>query len=148
MITFDIKTKCEANSNQLKIPNFRKANFQKFKENINKIKWESLFNNTNSAERWDIFKIKIMEAQHKSIPNKIKRNHINVNPKWYTNEIGQLINRRKHAYNIYIRNKNDRNLNIFNESKRNVKRAVITGKRNYEMNIAKNSKTDRKKILR
>merc|ERR1712074_50058 len=146
MIEFEINIKYESKNNYTKVPNFRRANFNTFRERVSEIPWNNIFISKTTNEQWEILLDTILTAQNGSVPLKRKRTGNKNNPKWYSVEIGRLIKDRNNAHKNYTRTKSEADLNIFTERKRNVKRAVKTAKRNYERNIAGSCKENPKKF--
>merc|ERR1712074_255324 len=147
MIEFEINIKYESKNNYTKVPNFRRANFNTFRERVSEIPWNNIFISKTTNEQWEILLDTILTAQNESVPLKRKRTGIKNNPKWYSVEIGRLIKDRNNAHKNYTRTKSEADLNVFTERKRNVKSAVKVAKRNYERNIAGSCKENPKKFF-
>ena len=87
MIEFEINIKSESKVNCTKVPNFRRANFDRFRERVSEIPW-NMFRNKSINEQWGMLMDTILSAQNESVPFKRKRIGNKNNPKWYSVEIG------------------------------------------------------------
>lgn len=124
-------------------PNYRLANYSCMKNAIRGIhvKLENL-NNTN--DQWAKFKQIYMEAQNTYIPMKPRENKSNNKPPWFSINITRAIRDRQKLHKIKKINNSEDITNQYANSRRIVKRLIRTAKREYEINIARDSTTNPK----
>ena len=146
MISFNIKIRCDGSPSNIKIPNFKKANFNEMRQSVRSVSWDSILNGKDVNSQWETFKTIILNAQEKFVPLKAKRDVQQNKPKWYNGYIAQLINNRNIAHKEYKQSNSNLSLNKFIDSKRLVKRAIRNVKRSYEINLSKNAKGNPKKF--
>jgi hypothetical protein len=146
IIRFRLNMKTEIQSNEMRIPNFYKANFNLFRDKFSNVDWHCM-DEISVNEQWELLKDKIKEVERETVPFKIKRTQMGkMKPKWFNYNICKLITDRNKVYNTYKRNKNDDNKKAYVESRRCVKKAIRNAKREYEMQIAKDSKENPKRF--
>ena len=79
MVRFDINFNVKSEENNVKVPDFNRAKWLDFINEINRNEWETIFHNKNAHEMWNDFKNIIYEAQERHIPtreiraNKLKK---------------------------------------------------------------------------
>ena len=146
-IVFNLNVKSVTTTNNKRIPDFRRAKFSKFREEMSRINWDNLLSNVSDLDScWNLFKDKIKEIRARCVPNKFKRVVAN-NPGWFNETIKHAIIQRDRAYTNYTQNSNDINKDLFYRAKRRVKAVVKSSKRNYEKSLAENCKKKRSKAL-
>ena len=98
-ITFNLSfTSKIYNSSDEKIPDFRKANFQKFKEMIASTDWSQFCNTNNINADWQFFTKTYAKAAQECIPLRKRRKGHKTKPNWWTNEIANILRDKKIAH--------------------------------------------------
>ena len=67
--------------------NFRKANFQLFKELVNRTPWETALRDKGAEQSWQIFKDAFHRAQELSIPRCKKSGKDSKRPAWMSRDL-------------------------------------------------------------
>ena len=121
--------------------NFRRANFEAMRADLDDKRLERLIVNSDAAQGFELLKNKIIESCRRYIPKK----YITINnPSWINNDVKQSIARRQRAYDERKRNNTDETSAEYFTARRLVKRAVKQAKRNREINVATLCKTNPK----
>lgn len=145
-VTFYLNIKTETTKNIKCVPDFRKAKFSEYKNELNKVDWDSVFSDCSDIDRkWSALKDKMKSIRNVYVPSRSKRDNKN-NPGWFNEGIRSTIIQRDKAHAVYSRNPNSNNKENFFIAKRKVKSIVKSSKRNYEKSIADNCKKDPKRF--
>ncbi len=99
LIRFSIKTEFTLTSNKTKIPDYRKANFNRPRQLLPLASCNRL-NLTDADTAWTDFKNKLLEVERATVPMKTRRANGTLNPPWMTANIKMAINRKKRNYNL------------------------------------------------
>lgn len=94
----------------------------------------------------DSFTNIFLEAENKWTSKVRKRVNGTKNPQWMTNNIKLLINRKKNAYLKYKKSKTNVDFIRYVTIKRCCEKEIRKAKRNYEINISRQAKTNAKKF--
>ena len=142
------KINCEVNvkENALLIPNYKKGNILSLKAEIKKINWQTVFVNKTVDEMCTTLTNILLEAENKWIPKVRKRLNETKNPQWMTRIIKLAIDRKKNAYLKYKKSKSEDDYMRYIATKRFCEREIRKSKRNHEINISRQSKTNPKKF--
>ena len=101
MIKFNINLENKMMSNYQTVSDFKKANFEAFRNSLAIAVWEDLLGG-NSEEMWSEFLRVFKDLEKNYIPYKIKRTSGDSKPKWRNIAIGNALNSRNRAYKRYI----------------------------------------------
>lgn len=145
-ITFNLKIQSSIQSNNSVIPDFSRANFDLLRAEILEISHNIMESQDNVLEIFDYFKANFHSIENNCIPRKIKRSNINCAPKWFNREIKNLLIDRNRAFKLKKRDPSENNMRNYYSLRRQVKRAIRSAKRNLEIDIAANSKTNPKRF--
>lgn len=142
------KVNCEVDvkENTLLVPNYKKGNIQGLKTELQKINWRDVFISNNVEQMCTRFTDILLQVESKWIPKVKKRANGTNNPQWMTNDIKVIINRKRKAYAKYKSSKSDNDFRHYIATKRHCERAVKKAKRNLEISISQQSKTNPKKF--
>ncbi len=88
IITWEFVTCVAFKENKIKVPDFRKANFNKFRELMNSVEWTVMFRGKNVNQIWELFKSILIEGISNCIPYRQLRRKDR--PKWWNREIQSL----------------------------------------------------------
>ena len=142
------KVNCEVNikENAILVSNYKKGNILGLKTELQKVNWRAILASKNIEQMCSSFTNILLEAENKWIPKVKKRVNGTTNPQWMTNEIKLLINRKKKAYTTYKRSKLDEDFNRYVAVKRHCEKQIRKSKRNLEISISQQAKTNPKKF--
>ncbi|KAF2347762.1 Endonuclease/exonuclease/phosphatase [Trinorchestia longiramus] len=121
---------------------YQRANFELMKEELGSHNYEVLMSNKNAEKWYMILKDKIATATEHHIPR--KRIRPTNNPPWFSQKIKHLINARQHSYRRLKRYQTEPNHQEYIHACRAVKRTIISIKRNKEITVAAQAKTNTK----
>ncbi len=140
---------CEVNikENTILVPNYKKGNIPRLKSELQNINWRSIFANKNIEQMCASFTSILLDAENKWIPQVKRRSHNTKNPQWMTNEIKLILSRKKSLYAKYKKSKSNDDFLLYITSKRCCEREIRKAKRNLEINISKEAKTNPKKFF-
>ena len=103
-IQFLLQTEKEETAVEKTNYNFRRANFEAMRADLDDERHEHLIVNSDAAQGFELLKNKILESCRRHIPKK----HITINnPSWINNDVQQSIARRQRAYDERKRNNTD-----------------------------------------
>ena len=128
------------------VSNYKKGNILGLKTELQKVNWRAILASKNIEQMCSSFTNILLEAENKWIPKVRKRVNGTINPQWMTNEIKLLINRKKKAFTIYKRSKLDEDFNRYVAVKRHCEKQIRKSKRNLEISISQQAKTNPKKF--
>ena len=101
--------------------NFRRANFDAMRTELNYRTFEQPIVRNNAGLGFEIFKNRVSDASRRHIP---KRRATIINPSWLNNDVKQAIGRRQRAYETKRMINNEETVAEYTEAKRQVKRIV------------------------
>ena len=142
------KINCDVDikENKLLVPNYKTGNISGLKSELQNTNWQAILNTNNVEQMCTIFTNTLLEAENKWIPKVKKRINGTSKPQWMTNGIKIIINEKKRAYKIYKRSKLDADFLHYITTKRRCEREIRKAKRNLEISVAQQSKTNPKKF--
>jgi len=74
--------------------NFRKANFQLFKELVSRIPWETVLRDRGAEQSWQVFKDAFHRAQELSVPTCKKAGKEGKRPAWLSRDLSVKLKRK------------------------------------------------------
>ena len=148
-ITFNLSfTSKKSNTSNEKIPDFNRANLQKFREMLADTNWTHFCNINDINAQWKFFSETYAKAVHKCIPLKKRRIEHKIKPSWWTNDIANCLREKKNAhYRLKILN-NDEERTKFTDLRRKAKRLINQSKRAMELRIANQCKSNPKEFYK
>ncbi|MCP4269647.1 MAG: hypothetical protein GY777_29425, partial [Candidatus Brocadiaceae bacterium] len=141
LIRLDINVNGNKTFNTIKRPNFNKADYKGFSRALSHLPVE---NHPEVNELWINFKNKFINLQNRFVPFCNTKQQIDNTTPWFNPTIGQAIKNRDKLYKIKKRNNTPETNQTYINARRLVKREINKAKRNYEIKIAENSKTNPK----
>ena len=90
------------NNNELKF-NYKRGDFDKFRELLSQLDWEDKFSNKSCIEMWDIFKDNVEVLQNMCIPKIKIRPRRKRKPTWWNNNISKLIKDKNIAWDTVLK---------------------------------------------
>ncbi len=113
---------------------------------LQKINWQAALSSNNVEKMCTILTNTLLEVESKWIPRVKKWINGTYNPQWMTNDIKLIINGKKRAYKIYRRSQLDADFLRYITAKRHCEREIRKAKRNLEISIAQQLKSNPKKF--
>lgn len=148
MVEFDFAVDGKKDKNEMRRPNFNKANFSEFKNKLSRVNWNEEFRDVKANDMWETFMNKFKNANENCVPYSSKFNDKNIKPLWFKRDIENLIKNRNRAYKLHKRFINDIPLrNNYHNIRREVKKEIRKSKRQYEIDIARDSKKNPKRFF-
>ena len=125
---------------------FEKGDYSSMSELLRKIDWDSLLNNLNCEDAWEVMSEKIKEATDKHVP-KTKPPKKRKKPIWMTQEIMTKLKEKQTAYRTYMASKTGADYCkyawLWNQTKWICRKAA----RDYERMIAGEAKDNPKAVF-
>ncbi|KFV09259.1 hypothetical protein N339_03103, partial [Pterocles gutturalis] len=78
--------------------NFRRANFQLFKELLDGIPWETVLKGIGAEQSWQLFKDTLLRAQELSIPQQKKLSKGGGQPAWPSKDLQLKLKKKREMY--------------------------------------------------
>ena len=144
MIKFAINNQIRKVKEKLYVPNFSKADFIGLRNALGKVNLKG----ESTDELWTNFKDQVLYQQKKYIPLCNKNVDTRNTEDWYGPNISRAIRNRNRLYKMKKYNPNPQVTMQYNNARREVKKQIRQAKREHEINIANESKTNPKKFYR
>ena len=104
-MSFDIEINIQNSENNKEKYNFKKGNYNKFRQLLTNIDWDLEFRDKNCLEMWEKFKENLEILQDECIPKVTSRSkNSKPKPNWWDTEISNLIKEKNEANSKLIRN--------------------------------------------
>ncbi len=140
LIRVKIRTDHELTKNTPTIPDYKRANFNLVRELLTQATWEST-NLTPVEGAWTGFKNKLLEVEGTIVPMKTRRTNIAVSSPWITTQVRRAINLKKRKFNLLKENSTDEARRQYHQSLRACRTLIRQHKRDYEKQIARETKS-------
>ena len=143
MIEFEIETGHKPDSWKTKYRDFRKADFNKIRDEL---KAEGCRNDSNMGVAESLRKLtaKLEKAVDRNVPLKERSMNKPPKPMWWNRKIKKLRKNRLKWWNRFKENGSDRNEAKYKYYQKEVNKEIRRAKRNLEKRLGENIKTDRK----
>ena len=145
-LRFKLKASFCSKSKIKVISNFKNTNFDSFRNDLKSSNWNDIFASSESSTMYANFLRKFFEYENKHVPKKNISLENNKSAPWFNNAIKNAIKNRDQCYTRSKVNDSEVNHNAYVQKRRLVKREVRKAKREYEVNLASNCKTNPKKF--
>lgn len=99
-LTFDLILKTESNQSSFIVPDFKKADWIKFRQDLDGINWESELTDLNVERAWAFFKNSVSELSRKYIPMRKVRNKNR--PLWLNQNTLRIIRKKRKLWGTYL----------------------------------------------
>jgi hypothetical protein len=147
IVTFSIKfDSSQPNISKEKVPNFKKANFHKLRTILRDNDWNITINNDDINKSWEHFTTTYSKAVKACIPLKNRRSVHNDKPKWWNKDTADCLRAKKNAHDRLKIMDNDEERAKFIELRRKSKKLIKQSKKNLELHVANQSKTNPKEF--
>ena len=98
MVEFKILRVLKRVHSKLATQNFRRADFELFRELLGKVTWEKSLEGRGAQESWLVFKDHLLQAQKQCMPRKRKAGKNAGKPLWINKKLMDLLKLEKKAY--------------------------------------------------
>nr|XP_053644522.1 uncharacterized protein LOC128697033 isoform X1 [Cherax quadricarinatus] len=139
-ITFSIEWKYDSSDNSVTVPDFCLADYDGLREHLSSVDWGN-----EVSYQYDSFLNTMHAAQRTFIPYKEIRSNRN-DPKWMNNRLKYLLGHKKGIYRRIKRGEGHL-MNQYIDIKRDIKKGIRKAKRDYEIKVARDSKTNPKSFF-
>ncbi len=133
--------------NETKIPDYKKANFNRARQLIFPAATWNQLNFTHADTAWTGFKNKLLEVERERVPMKTRRVNGTLSPPWMTTDIKRAINRKKRDYTLMKQQATAEAGERYHRSLRECRTLIRKSKRNYEKKIASVAKVNPKRFF-
>jgi len=140
---------CNVNFKKIdkKRKNYRKANYDELKKEMDELNWDELLNNSNENNvnsMWEKFKQKIIDMEERHVPTyKISNKNTKVP---LSKEIVELIKEKSRLSKKFSQTKEPAIRTKYKRVRNKITKLVRLARKDYEENLAKEAKTNPKKI--
>lgn len=143
IVEFEIATKERPVCWKTKYRDYRKADYEKIREEIQSAEY-TYDENGDSMYLWNKLKEKLKDIVERNIPVKERKNGKQPKPMWWNRKIQRLRKNRLKWWNRYNESNRVRHEDKYLHYQRAVSKEVRKAKRKLEKRLAANIKTDRK----
>ena len=135
-ISFNIIMEKDRTGPRVEIFDWRKANFEEMRRDLERVDWGKLFYGKDVIEKWRSFKDEIMRVQNLYVPVRLKGKVKGLKAPWFSRDIRNLVRKKRDVYNRYRQHGVKELLEEYKECKRNLKKEIRKAKRRYEFGLA------------
>ena len=147
IITFNVKIEADnVKTSNEKIPDYRRADFNKLRTLLNRTNWTDVTSACDINDSWDKFTRILNTAVQSCVPFRHRRTLKESKPKWWNHQIKINLNSKKRAHRKYILSQNQNDKNEYERLRRESKKLIRQSKRNLEIHIANNCKSNPKEF--
>ncbi len=125
---------------------YRKATFNRSRELLPHSVWERPVNSPID-HAWNSFRDKLLEVERMTVPMKTKRANGVMQPPWMTTGVKGAINLKKRHYMLMKREATAETREQYHRSLRHYRTLIRKCKRDHERRIAREDKTNPKKLF-
>ncbi|XP_059809285.1 uncharacterized protein LOC132382840 [Hypanus sabinus] len=100
-ISFNIIMEKDRTGPRVEIFNWRKANFEGMRRDLERVDWVKLFYGKDVIEKWRSFKGEIMRVQNLYVPVRVKGKVKGLRAPWFSRDIINLVQKKRDVYNRY-----------------------------------------------
>ncbi|XP_059807923.1 uncharacterized protein LOC132382078 [Hypanus sabinus] len=141
-ISFNIIMEKDRTGPRVEIFDWRKANFEGMRRDLERVDWVKLFYGKDVIEKWRSFKGEIMRVQNLYV--RVKGKVKGLRAPWFSRDIRNLVQKKRDVYNRYRQHGVKELLEDYKECKRNLKKEIRKAKRRYEVGLANKVKVNPK----
>ena len=144
ILSFNMNMYTERLTNQGKMPDFSRANWDKLKEDLGMINWENEFQNLNASQSWDRFKeiLNLYCARYIAMKNVRVKNK----PVWMKQNIIRIVRKKAKLWRKYKETREYMDYLKYKKVERESKKEIAKVKKDFEKRLAKDVKTNPKKF--
>ena len=123
----------------------KKGNYCAMKDEIGKYDWQVL-HDMNVEDCWITIRDCIIKSMEDNIPKARLKGHYKQNSNWINVNVKKNISKKRKLFKKYLNTKSDYDYKKYKTSRNICNKSIIKAKREYERNIAKNSKDNPKQF--
>ena len=138
IIQVEIIVPSRSNTTEELVPDYKNANFNGMRDQLDRIEWESYFGDSNTEESWQSFKAKVSTLIEECIPKKLRRN--NSKPLWMQRNVMRVIRRKRRLWKHYTLSQDYQSYLAYQRVQKTAKSIVKKAKKNFERKLAANAK--------
>ncbi|XP_070619981.1 polyadenylate-binding protein 4 isoform X1 [Erythrolamprus reginae] len=145
ILKFNIVQSLATIPNTTTVPDFRKADFNKLRANLEQCPWNELLEGKTTQEAWVILKNSIIDAQNNAIPMKRKNRKTKAKPAWLNKALADDIKGKKAKYKQWkegLITKAE-----YQQTASSCKQKIKTAKAQYEQHLAAEVKDNKKRFF-
>ena len=138
---------CEWKSKVVQKPRrmYRKGDFTKIIEGLNRVDWKVEFEGKTVQESWDIFKKILIDLIEKYVPMATPKDF---NEPWMNTPIMRLCKNKYHAWKRYLETKSYERYQEYRKEANKLKSKIRQAKRCYEKKLAKEARHNKRAFFR
>jgi hypothetical protein len=146
VLAFDFKCESATQIKSIPKPNYNKANFDKMKEELMLVNWDTLIEGKNLNETWNIFECIMNDLIKKHVPlnkprsDKSKR----AKPLWMTKEAAEAIRSKEKSFHLYRKFSNLHPYTKYAKARNECNRKIKNAKLNFEKKLVSEIRTNPK----
>ncbi|KFQ62499.1 hypothetical protein N334_03741, partial [Pelecanus crispus] len=130
----------------IRMLNFRKANFQLFKELVRRTPWETVLRDRGTEQTWQIFKDTFHRAQELSVPKCDKSGKEGKRPAWLSRDLLVKLKSKRELHRQW--KQGQVSWGEYRETARLCREAVRKAKARMELNLARDVKNNKQGFYR
>jgi len=141
-VQFDILISVQENLSEELIPDFRKANFEEMREQLNRIEWDTELDGKSTEEMWSLFKQKLDQLTLQHIPMMHRRSKKKT--PWNNQETRRAVRVKQRKYKKMKQTQSAEDVSEFKKAQKQTKKVIRKARKNYEKKLARNFKNNPK----
>ena len=138
MVMVTVAGSLPSNSTIEEVPDWRKADLAKLREELFSVQWESDMENMDTLKSWEYVKTRLASAENNCVPKKKRRT--SSRPLWMQQNIMRTIRRKKRLWATYQKSKEFEEYQAYKRVERETRRLVRQAKKKFERKLAKEAK--------
>ena len=143
IIRIKLNLQIKTRDNTLLIPNYRRANFENMRRELDNVNWEHLLDVHCIDELYSRFTAKLKAIEKNNIPYRQRRVD-KCKPAWMTNCLKKMITDKRKAYKKHKLTQTTLDFQSYISLKRTCEKEIRKKKREYEIKISHEAKTNPK----
>ena len=148
VISFTLTCYLEADDdNQHERYMYNKGNYDKMREELKTVNWETVLENEDANNSWNIFANKLKEAMDSNVPKskpKLETNNKPRKPLWMSKDAMTKVKKKYHAWKRYTGTRQYQDYQHYCRARNEATKEVRKAKKGYEKKLAEDIKNDPK----
>ena len=129
---FNLNNRLLKNKTLITTRKIKNNNIVTFIKNLLQIKWDTVYNNNNAEDAYNIFYTQYINIINKHFPiitSKVSSQIFSKN--WITNNIKRKINKKQKLFNSYLQSKSELDLYVYKSYRNNLQNTIKQAKQKY-----------------
>ena len=129
---FNLNNRLLKNKTLITTRKIKNNNIVTFIKNLLQIKWDTVYNNNNAEDAYNIFYTQYINIINKHFPiitSKVSSQIFSKN--WITNNIKRKINKKQKLFNLYLQSKSELDLYVYKSYRNNLQNTIKQAKQKY-----------------